>query len=265
MAECPTCGDSHFKSERGMRYHHATVHDEKLRDEYTCSNCGEIFTKLPSQMTDSDTQFCSDQCMGKWMERNKSGSDSPAWEGGTTTFTCIVCDKKFERYEVNETPSNKHYCSSECFGEWVSENNIGEDHPNWNGGKIVVNCEWCNNSLQRKPSDLEKNSHHFCDYNCQGKWRSEYKTGEDAFNWRGGCKNYYGEKWYSQRRKAIDRDNEQCQDCGMNRDQHYDEHGSDLEVHHKIPIRTFNDTAEANKLDNLVTLCVNCHIKREKG
>jgi len=213
MAECPTCGDSHFKSERGMRYHHATVHDQKLRDEYNCSNCDETFEKLPSQMTDSDTQFCSDECMGEWMEENKSGSDSPAWEGGAKTFTCIVCGDQFERYEVDETPTDKHYCSPECFGEWMSENNVGENHPLWK----------------------EENTQN----------------------------TYYGPNWLSKRKRVIQRDNYECQDCGISRNDHYANYNKDLEVHHKTPIRTFEDTADANKLSNLITLCTTCHMKRE--
>jgi len=103
------------------------------------------------------------------------------------------------------------------------------------------------------------NKRNYCSSDCY----FENHTGENAPRWKGGSINYYGETWLPQRRKAIDRDDEQCQDCGMTRDQHYDEHGTDLEVHHKTPIRTFEDTAEANILSNLITLCTTCHMKRE--
>jgi DEAD/DEAH box helicase domain-containing protein len=35
------------------------------------------------------------------------------------------------------------------------------------------------------------------------------------------------------------------------------------DVHHKVPFRQFNSIAEANRMDNLITLCPTCHQKAE--
>ncbi len=65
--------------------------------------------------------------------------------------------------------------------------------------------------------------------------------------------NDYGPSWARQRERALARDGHRCQICGQ------PESGRSHHVHHKIPFRTFASPDQANQLDNLVTLCPNCH------
>ena len=79
-------------------------------------------------------------------------------------------------------------------------------------------------------------------------------SGEDHYAWVGGHPAYYGKNWREQRQKALERDGHECRVCGK---------GENLHVHHVHKIRSFSDPTEANYLDNLVTLCQNCHKKWE--
>jgi hypothetical protein len=83
-------------------------------------------------------------------------------------------------------------------------------------------------------------------------------AGERNGNWKGGYEPYYGPNWHSQRAKAFRRDNFQCRKCRKN--------DGKLDVHHKIAFRIFGrkNYLEANRLSNLITLCMNCHRKVEK-
>jgi DEAD/DEAH box helicase domain-containing protein len=65
--------------------------------------------------------------------------------------------------------------------------------------------------------------------------------------------NDYGPDWKSIREKVRARDKFTCQVCGTveSKRQH--------EVHHKVPFRAFTSREEANRLDNLTTLCPSCH------
>jgi len=65
--------------------------------------------------------------------------------------------------------------------------------------------------------------------------------------------NNYGPTWSLQRALVRRRDGFRCQSCGK------PEQGLEHHVHHKIPFRQFNSAETANQLDNLVTLCPNCH------
>lgn len=58
-----------------------------------------------------------------------------------------------------------------------------------------------------------------------------------------------------QRYKALERDGWTCQDCGTSLN-------GNAEVHHLKPVKDFKNPEEANKLENLTSLCANCHRKR---
>ena len=85
-------------------------------------------------------------------------------------------------------------------------------------------------------------------------------SGSGNPNWIGGvsfCN--YGDNWNKQRRKARERDNYTCQECKY-------VSGGDrlLDVHHRTPFRLFGgDWKMANRLNNLVCLCRDCHVKEE--
>ncbi len=69
--------------------------------------------------------------------------------------------------------------------------------------------------------------------------------------------NDYGPRWPLIRKIVLQRDRYSCQSCGAI------EQGKPFHVHHKIPLRSFSSTEQANQLENLVTLCPNCHRKAE--
>ena len=88
-------------------------------------------------------------------------------------------------------------------------------------------------------------------------------SGENHPRWRENSSYYYGTEWEEKREKAIQRDDEKCQLCGIHRDEHQDKHGSDLHVHHIKPANEFDMVSEAHSLDNLVTLCRSDHNRWE--
>jgi DEAD/DEAH box helicase domain-containing protein len=69
--------------------------------------------------------------------------------------------------------------------------------------------------------------------------------------------NNYGPGWDSLRMAIRIRDQYTCQVCGTS------ETGKAHHVHHKIPFRQFLSLQEANRPDNLITLCPNCHQQAE--
>jgi DEAD/DEAH box helicase domain-containing protein len=80
--------------------------------------------------------------------------------------------------------------------------------------------------------------------------------------WRGDA-NDYGPGWERIRQEVRRRDGFRCQACGIS------EQKREHDVHHKIPFKTFRDgegridIQQANRLENLVTLCPTCHRRVE--
>jgi DEAD/DEAH box helicase domain-containing protein len=72
--------------------------------------------------------------------------------------------------------------------------------------------------------------------------------------------NDYGPGWNRLRDAVRLRDGYRCQVCGA------PEAGSrQHDVHHRIPFRTFTSAAEANRMENLITLCQSCHRQAEQN
>lgn len=77
----------------------------------------------------------------------------------------------------------------------------------------------------------------------------------------------YGPTWQAQRERARQRDGYKCQACSAP-----EKPGRQHDVHHIVPFREFGyipgentNYLQANDLDNLVTLCHNCHVRAEAG
>ena len=75
-----------------------------------------------------------------------------------------------------------------------------------------------------------------------------------------GRPEYRGGNWQGQARKARARDGFCCQGCGISEEAL----GRQLDVHHKVPFRLFESPLEANRLNNLISLCPSCHKKLEE-
>ncbi|MBX3036407.1 MAG: DEAD/DEAH box helicase [Anaerolineales bacterium] len=71
--------------------------------------------------------------------------------------------------------------------------------------------------------------------------------------------NDYGPNWQKIRESVRTRDQFACQVCGAK------EINRQHDVHHKTPFRAFTSIEEANRLENLTTLCHSCHHKVEQN
>lgn len=133
----------------------------------------------------------------------------------------------------------------------------GKGSPNWQGGKIKVNCSYCNKEIKRIRFHIDKNKHHFCNRECQAKWRSENIFGENHPSWKEDedCITFEGKRirmsieYRLWRESVFARDNYICQSCGQK--------GGILNAHH---IKSFAKYPELRfAINNGITYCENCH------
>ncbi|QLG63079.1 HNH endonuclease [Halorarum salinum] len=260
METCPTCGED-FGSERAVKVHHAKGHGKSLvATEETCHTCGETFVDRRNRDRDSDHRFCSQECRIEWLE-SRTGEDHPNWSEHIRT-ACASCGEELARAPWRTERSERAFCDPDCLGAWRSENRSGTESPLYN--TVAVDCEQCGTEIL-KPASRVDGRRHFCDIHCHGEWISKNKSGENGTNWQGGHDRYYGPNWNEQRREARERDDYGCQSCGMSNDEHRDEWGEDLHVHHITRFGAFDSYQKANRLNNLVTLCRSCHLGKWEG
>ena len=112
-------------------------------------------------------------------------------------------------------------------------------------------------NLGEEPLDLPAS-----DFQTTGYWLSLSEETitrlRETGNWSNDP-NDYGPDWTRIRDRVRARDGFRCQVCGT------PENGRQHDVHHKIPFRQFISHVEANRLDNLITLCPSCHRKAEQN
>jgi hypothetical protein len=196
-----------------------------------CTICGEKF------FADDRTKTCSKKCTSTYLRRNQ------------LIKSCNVCDKVFA---VPLSLDRIKHCSEACYRE------------SRRTGK-TSNCSCsnsgCENTFYKAPSLQKVHKWNFCSRECMAETyvSSGMFSGENSPTFNGlygdRKKKYYGENWHNQRRLARERDHYQCQICEISED----EYGQELSVHHITPFVVFLDHLEANRLENLQSLCEPCH------
>jgi DEAD/DEAH box helicase domain-containing protein len=99
----------------------------------------------------------------------------------------------------------------------------------------------------------------FCSKGCRAAWESGRDDGPERVHLR-GRPNRRGGNWRLQADRARKRDGFCCQVCGITEEAL----GRRLDVHHRVPARTYRLASESNQLENLVTVCPSCHKRLEE-
>lgn len=175
--DCPTCGNGPFKNKHGLESHHSQVHGERLdilRTELECDWCGSEFEKVDSMVT--DTNFCSKECLAEFRRETDyfSGENSPSWEGGPVEKQCDWCGDTF--YVKNARSDTARFCGKGCYGNWLSENNVGKQHPRWT--RVEIACSNCGSEITRVRHSVVGKEDVFCGSACRNEWLSVEWSGE---------------------------------------------------------------------------------------
>lgn len=171
------------------------------------------------------------------------------WMNEKGDFSSKLYEKRFGSWEeALESAGLELYDRSGC------------NNPSWEDAKTTTECDWCGEGIEHYQS-VERR---FCSYDCKSKNTSESRTGRDNPSWKEGTTNLpYGKKFKQNRRKVLENDNG-CVVCGDSSD---DVGSKNIHVHHIKPRRKFlldgEILPEANKINNLVTLCSTHHRKYE--
>lgn len=225
-----------------MRQHHTKVHDEPLPNR-SCSGCGTNFYDVKARR-----DYCDD-C------NPNAGEYNGNWKDATEQASCERCGETFEYY-----PSDKKgvYCP-DCVSE--ADSFLGDHYAEVHEiERITRECDYCGSKMEVLASERKHGHGRFCSRHCLSEWMSENRRGENHHQWIEGDREYNG-KWWRARRQTLERDDFQCQYCGTRAEQI----GRNPDVHHIVPLRKFDTPQEAHRLDNLISLCRQCHRRAEAG
>lgn len=175
------------------------------------------------------------------------------------TVNCENCGKEKSVLPTYFEQFDRFFCNEKCRGEWRQENWTGDNCPNYD--KIEKECTFCGDKIHKAKWEVQRSDQHFCSVECQNEWQSEsgINSGKNNARWMGGGERYYGPNWPQVSKEIRERDDYTCQVCGR-------EFGSDESgpmVHHIEKLRSFDTYKNANKSENLVSLCQSCHMELE--
>src|SRR5262245_11050582 len=181
-----------------------------------------------------------------------------------------ICEFCGRAYLVNLIRRRGRFCSRACYGRWLSADRSRIPHltPLTKGHTIrrykslpvTKVCPTCERPFSVKKSHADRRT--YCSKRCMAIRQSSDWLGPGNPRWRGGPVPYYGPSWLAARGFVRQRDRV-CQSCGKTARRN----GKALDVHHRIPFRTFgvDRHAEANDPTNLIALCAVCHTREEWG
>lgn len=257
IRHCQKCGEEiprngmsvNNKKYQSKKFCSAKCHHEFMKKEfeYKCAECGEKVIRKKDNI--ATNVFCDNVCKGKYAGKHYSTSTKGKKVRDRVNKVCGNCN---EPYEVIKSRSDKsRYCSLKC----KVEANV-KTSPSTQTNRVEIKCDNCEIKFEKVLSDIKQLN--FCSIECMHEFygKTSMFAGENSGTWKGGDEDYRGANWYKQRELTRERDKYTCQKCGIKES----ECKQELSVHHVTPYRYFNNNyTEANKLDNLMSLCNSCH------
>ncbi len=203
-------------------------------------------------------------------------------KGSNPDQICLKCGKKFHVKLSRVLKGKGKYCSRECYlqrsphfdKEWLRQKYCNEHLTTAEIAKIVqvdtvtIRSQVCKFGLKRKKKITEEHKQKLR-IAREGKKHSEEtkrkmskaQLGEKGHNWKGGVIPLkFRSPWKQNKVKALKRDDFKCQICGKIKS---DNGERELDVHHKVPFRCFDNPTDAHDIENLITLCRVCHFQED--
>ena len=173
---------------------------------------------------------------------------------------CENCGETFEYYSSEKPGKYCPDCVSNTQYREAPEQKIGKENHRY--CRIKVECNYCENELEKTLSRVEKQENHYCNSDCYSEWRKENQYGESNPNFKDGRSksDLYIGNWSKNKKKILKESDYCCENCGKGKDKI----GRNPDVHHIVPIREFDNPKVGNRTENLKALCPECHYEEER-
>lgn len=122
-----------------------------------CDWCEDEFERYKYRVTDGDN-FCSPECRVDHQQSDNVYVDC------SNCGDSVKVPPSRQSGEYGDYHLENHFCDKECESEWKGEHWGGEDHHNYQGGKVDSVCEECGETYAVKAAKEETTR--FCSREC---------------------------------------------------------------------------------------------------
>lgn len=236
----------HFK--RGVKM----AKKEHVFEDRNCVICNKVFTVNIALKRENEKKTCGNKsCSSKLSAINQKKVE----------VSCKVCGNAFE-IAKSKVQKSGNYCSNKCrsikyllkcsicnkdFRSGHNDTMYCSDDCRKIGNNqtlVTTTCYCCGTTFERPSYTLPSNKRHFCSKRCAQRQFARENPAR------------YGKNWSRIRERILRRDNYTCKKCGKQSFEPYS-----MNVHHIIPIESFDSPDEANVENNLEILCYECHMR----
>lgn len=227
----------------------------------------------------ADDCGCNRTTVGKWLDRHniEKRKTGPKVCDERLTDEDWLHDQYVQQGKTTRQIANEFGFSQGTVSRWLRRHNIDTrskepDIPD----ERLADEEWLRKEYSEKEKTIREIANECgCVNSTVLAWISKHniktrdmkpRSGEDHPAWEGGIPQY-GPGWNPKKRRAVrERDGRACCDpnCSVTQEEHIQEYGEKLHVHHLRKARDVDDPEERNSKNNLITLCRSCHLRWER-
>lgn len=219
-----------------------------------CKLCKKEFQIDEVRIRHGRGRFCSIECKKKFKLKDSECKNK-------VLKTCPVCSKEFYSYKNRTRTFCSNKCSYEARGIGLVKRIVTKPYKKqpiseWRYKK----CEICNKQFLAK---TKTTANKYCSKSCHAQSQKISMLGKNNPSYIDGrSKNkrgYRGEGWEDTRKDVYKRDNYKCRICGIHcTGKKYNKINTTIQCHH---IKPYCGKETDNNIDNLITICLLCHIK----
>lgn len=104
-----------------------------------CDYCNSGVEKHAVNVEKTENNFCDQDCHSRWKAENQTGEDNPVYNPEShKSVECANCSDKITKPVWKVERNERCFCNKDCYSEWQSENQRGENHPRWVVGTQTV-------------------------------------------------------------------------------------------------------------------------------